>query len=72
MWRNEEHSSIAGGIASWYNQSGNHSVNSSENIELPEVSTITVLAIYQKESPKYNKGTCSTMCIAKLFIIARR
>jgi hypothetical protein len=27
----EELSSIAGGIASWYNHSGNKSVNSSEN-----------------------------------------
>jgi hypothetical protein len=27
----EEHSSIAGGIASWYNQSGNQPGSSSEN-----------------------------------------
>jgi hypothetical protein len=27
----EEHSSIAGEIASWYNHSGNHSGESSEN-----------------------------------------
>jgi hypothetical protein len=27
----EEHSSIAGGIASWYNHSGNQSGGSSEN-----------------------------------------
>jgi hypothetical protein len=27
----EEHSSIAGGIASWYNRSGNQSGGSSEN-----------------------------------------
>jgi hypothetical protein len=27
----EEHSSIAGGIASWYNHSGNQSGSSSEN-----------------------------------------
>jgi hypothetical protein len=27
----EEHSSIAGGIANWYNHSGNQSGNSSEN-----------------------------------------
>jgi hypothetical protein len=33
-WRDvekEEHSSIAGGIASWYNHSGNQSGGSSEN-----------------------------------------
>jgi hypothetical protein len=30
MWR-KEHSSIAGGIASWYNHSGNQSGDSSEN-----------------------------------------
>jgi hypothetical protein len=28
----EEHSSIAGGIASWYNHSGNQFGNSSENL----------------------------------------
>ena len=28
----EEHSSIVGGIASWYNHSGNHSGGSSENL----------------------------------------
>jgi hypothetical protein len=28
---NEEHSSIAGGIANWYNHSGNQSGGSSEN-----------------------------------------
>jgi hypothetical protein len=29
--RQEEHSSTAGGIASWYNHSGNQSGGSSEN-----------------------------------------
>ena len=29
--KKEEHSSIAGGIANWYNQSGNQSGGSSEN-----------------------------------------
>jgi len=27
----EEHSSIGGGVADWYNHSGNHSGDSSEN-----------------------------------------
>ena len=29
--KNKEHSSIAGGIASWYNHSGNQVIGSSEN-----------------------------------------
>jgi hypothetical protein len=31
-----------------------------------------LLGIYPKDSPTYNKDTCSTMFIASLFIIARR
>jgi hypothetical protein len=40
-------------------------------IVLPEDPIITLLGIYQKDSPTYNKATCSTMFIAALFIIAR-
>jgi hypothetical protein len=32
---------------------------------------ISLLGIYPKDSPIYNKNTCSTMFIAALFIIAR-
>jgi hypothetical protein len=40
-------------------------------IVLPEDPAIPLLGIYPKDSPTYNKGTCSTMFIAALFIIAR-
>ena len=61
----EEHSSIAGGIASLYNHSGSQSGGSSENPAIP------LLGIYPEEVPTGNKDTCSTMFIAALFIIAR-
>jgi hypothetical protein len=32
---------------------------------------ISLLGVYPKDSPTYNKGTCSTMFISALFIIAR-
>jgi hypothetical protein len=69
----KEHSSIAGGIASWYSNSGNQSAGSSEklNIVLLEDAVIPLLALYPKDVPTYNKDTCSTMFIAALFIIAR-
>jgi hypothetical protein len=41
------------------------------NIVLPEDPAIPLLGIYPKDSPTYNKDTCSTMFIATLFIIAR-
>ena len=40
-------------------------------IVLPEDLAITLLGIYPKNAPTYNKDTCSTMFIAALFIIAR-
>jgi hypothetical protein len=69
----EEHPSIVGGIASWYNHSGNQSDSSSKNLDivLPEDPAIPLLGIYPKDAPTYNKDTCSTMFIAALFIIAR-
>jgi hypothetical protein len=42
-----------------------------QKIELPENSLIPLLGIYPKDAPTCNKGTCSTMFIAALFIIAR-
>ena len=41
------------------------------DIVLPEDPAIPLLGIYPKDSPTYNKDTCSTMFIAALFIIAR-
>jgi hypothetical protein len=41
------------------------------DIVLPEDPAIPLLGIYAKDSPTYNKGTCSTMFIVALFIIAR-
>jgi hypothetical protein len=41
------------------------------DIVLPEVPAIPLLGIYPKDSPTYNKDTCSTVFIAVLFIIAR-
>jgi hypothetical protein len=41
------------------------------DIVLPEDSATPLLSIYPKDSPTYNKGTCSNMFIAALFIIAR-
>jgi hypothetical protein len=68
----EEHSFIAGGIASLYNHSGNQSgVSSKLDIVLPKDSTIPLLGIYPEDLPTGNKNTCSTMFIAALFIIAR-
>jgi hypothetical protein len=71
--KKEEHSSIAGGIASWYNHSGNQSGGSSEklNIVLPVDPAIPLLGIYPEDVPTSSKDTCSTMFIAALFIIAR-
>jgi hypothetical protein len=41
------------------------------DIVLPEDPSISLLGIYPKDAPTYNKDTCSTMFIAALFIIAR-
>jgi hypothetical protein len=69
----EEHSFIVGGIAKWYNHSVILSGSFSENltIVLPEDSAIPLLGIYPKDSPTFNKDTCSSMFIAASFIIAR-
>jgi len=40
-------------------------------ISLPEDPAITLLGIYPKDAPTYNKDICSTMFIAVLFTIAR-
>jgi hypothetical protein len=70
----EEHSSIAGVIAIWYNHSGNQSGGSSEKLGtvVPEDPAIPTLGIYPKDAPTYHKDTCSTMFIAALFIVVAR
>jgi len=41
------------------------------DIVLPEDPAIPLLDIHPNDTPTYNKGTCSTMFITALFIIAR-
>jgi hypothetical protein len=41
------------------------------NKVLPENPAIPLLAIYPEDAPTFNKGTCSTMFTAALFLIAR-
>jgi hypothetical protein len=54
----EEHSSIAGGIASWCDHSGNQFGGSSENQTYYHLVTqvIPLLGIYPEDAPIYNKG----------------
>jgi hypothetical protein len=65
----EEHSSIVGGIASWYNHSENQSGGSSEN--WTKYPAIPHLGIYSEDAPICYKDACSTMFLAALLIIAR-
>jgi hypothetical protein len=37
----------------------------------PEDPAIPLMGIYPKDTPTYNKDTCSTMFISALFIVAR-
>jgi hypothetical protein len=68
----KEHFSIAGGIVSWYNHSGNQISSSSENWTYTTgKSSNTVLDIYPEDATTSNKNSRSTMFIAALFIIAR-
>ena len=41
------------------------------DIVLPEDPVIPLLGIYPRDTPIYNKDTCTTMFIAAIFIIAR-
>jgi hypothetical protein len=68
----EEHSSIAGGIASLYNHSGNQLVVLEKTgHSTTRRSAIPLLGIYPEDVPTGNKDTCSTMFTAALFIIPR-
>jgi hypothetical protein len=42
-----------------------------QKIIQPENPAIPLLGIYPNDAPKYNKGTCSTVFVAALFIIGR-
>ena len=71
-WRDvekEEHSSIVGGIASWYKLVW--WFLRTLDIVLLEDPAIPLLGIYPEDVPTCNKYTCFTMFIAALFIIAR-
>jgi hypothetical protein len=65
----EEHSSIAGGIASLYKSVWQFFRKL--DIVLPEDPAIPLLGIYPENVPTGKKDTCSTMFIAALSIIAR-
>jgi hypothetical protein len=61
----EEHFSIAGGIASWYNHSGNQSGGFLRKLDivLQEDPTIPLLSIYPDDVPTCKRNTYSTMFI---------
>jgi hypothetical protein len=68
----EEHSSIAGGIVSWYSHSGNQYGGSSENWTWYYLRTQLYLSwAYTQKMLQNVIKTCPTMFIAALFIIAR-
>jgi hypothetical protein len=64
----EEHSSIAGGIAHWYNHFGNKSGGSSKNWKWIYLKT---QQYHSWDAPPCHRGMCSTMFIVALFVIAR-
>ena len=65
----EEHFSIVGGIASWYDHSGNQFGGPQKlvlrklDIVLPDDPAISLPGIYLEDAPTCNKDTCSTMFI---------
>jgi hypothetical protein len=65
----EKHSSIAVGIASCYNSVWQFLIKL--DIVLPEDPAKALLGLYPEDAPTCNKGTCSTIFIAALFILAR-
>ena len=66
----EEHSSIAGGIASCY--SGKQSGSSQKlGKVLFEDSTITLLGVYPEDVSTCNVDTCYTMFIIAMFVTTR-
>jgi hypothetical protein len=68
----KEHSSIAGGIASGYNHSGNQSVVCSENWTKHCLGTqLYQFWAYTQKMLQDIKNTCSILFIEALFIIGR-
>jgi hypothetical protein len=73
----EEHSSIVGGIASWYKHSWNLSGESvwqflrKLDIVLRENPAIPLLGIYPEDAPTCIKDTCYTYIHSSHIIIAR-
>jgi hypothetical protein len=67
----EDHSSIAGGIATLYKHSGSQSGVFSENWKKYywSIQQKPLLGIYPEDVPTGNKKTWSSMLIAALFII---
>ena len=65
--KKQENSTLAGGIASKYNYSGNQSDGFSEN--LPKDPAMPFLGTYPEDSPNCNKDICSTMFLAALFLM---
>jgi hypothetical protein len=68
----DEHFSIAGGIASW-NPLWKSVWQFLRKLDIapPEDPAIPILGIYPEDAPTCSKDTCSTMFIAAIFIIAR-
>jgi len=59
----EEHPSIVGGIANWYNHSGNQSEGSSENWTLYYLRTQLYLSwAYTQKMPQHIKKTRAPLC----------
>jgi hypothetical protein len=69
----EEHSSIAGGIFKLVQPLWKSiwRLLRKFEIDLPEDPAIPLLGIHPKDAPLCHRGTCSTMFIATLFVIAR-
>ena len=68
----KEHSSISGGIRTWYNHSVNQSGGSSEKwqVFLPEDPAIYYSWAYAQKMPYHYTGAHTPLCTA-LFVIAR-
>jgi hypothetical protein len=69
--KKEEHSSVAGGIASWYNHSGNQFVGFRRLDIVLKDPAIPLLSTYPGYTPTCNKDKCPTILTAALFIIAK-
>jgi hypothetical protein len=68
----EEHSPIVGGLqADTTTLEISLAVPQKIEHSIPENPAIPLLSIYPENAPTSNKGTCSTMFIVALFIIAR-